>query len=151
MTFNFSNKSTALRQEGVEKKVTALLLSTYSTMAGENAEDKWNKSLELVKSMAGYGDGKTLEINSFDENQYRGWGPLRHKQVGNQIIFTNTAEAGRNYNGISQYEIDDMLDKEYDINTLPDDIKEIIKGLQIADTQFKMQQDNLKLMQPLVF
>ena len=35
--------------------------------------------------------------------------------------------------------------KKYDINTLPDDVKEILKGLQIADTQFKMQQDNLKL------
>ena len=116
------SKSKTITQEGMEKQVTALLLATYSTMQGENAEDRWNKSLELVKSMAGYGDGKTLEINSFDENQYRGWGPLRHKQVGNQIIFTNTAEAGRSYNGISQYEIDDMLDKDYDINTL-DDVK----------------------------
>ena len=39
----------------------------------------------------------------------------------------------------------DFNGKKYDINTLPDDAKEIIKGLQIADTQFKMQQDNLKL------
>ena len=112
------SKSKTITQEGMEKQVTALLLSTYSTMQGENAEDRWNKSLELVKSMAGYGDGKTLEINSFDQNQYRGWGPLRHKTVGSQIIFTNTAEAGVSFNGISQYEINDMLDKDYDINTL---------------------------------
>ena len=39
----------------------------------------------------------------------------------------------------------DFDGKKYDINTLPDEVKEIIKGLQIADTQFKMQQDNLKL------
>ena len=39
----------------------------------------------------------------------------------------------------------DFDGKKYDIKTLPDDVKEIIKGLQIADTQFKMQQDNLKL------
>ena len=39
----------------------------------------------------------------------------------------------------------DFNGKKYDINTLRDDFKEIIKGLQIADTQFKMQQDNLKL------
>ena len=39
----------------------------------------------------------------------------------------------------------DFDGKKYDINTLPNDVKEIIKGLQIADTQFKMQQDNLKL------
>ena len=39
----------------------------------------------------------------------------------------------------------DFDGKKYDIGMLPDDVKEIIKGLQIADTQFKMQQDNLKL------
>ncbi len=39
----------------------------------------------------------------------------------------------------------DFDGKKYDINLLPDDVKEILKGLQIADTQFKMQQDNLKL------
>ena len=52
------SKSKTITQEGVTQKVTALLLSTYSTMQGENAEDRWNKSLELVKSMAGYGDVK---------------------------------------------------------------------------------------------
>ena len=39
----------------------------------------------------------------------------------------------------------DFDGKKYDINLLPDDVKEILKGLQIADTQFRMQQDNLKL------
>ncbi len=39
----------------------------------------------------------------------------------------------------------DFNGKKYDMDTLPDDVKEIIKGLQIADTQFKLQQDNLKL------
>ena len=106
------SKTKTITQEGVEKKVTALLLSTYSTMAGETAEDRWNKSLELVKSMAGYGDGKTLKIENFDENAVRGWGPLRHKQVGSQIIFTNSAEAGRNYNGITELEINDFLSDE---------------------------------------
>ena len=117
------SKSKTITQEGVEKKVTALLLSTYSTMAGETAEDRWNKSLELVKSMAGYGDGKTLQINSFDDNAVRGWGPLRHKQVGSQIIFTNSAEAGRNYNGITELEINDMLSDEN--NTIFDDETEV--------------------------
>ena len=106
------SKSKTITQEGVEKKVTALLLATYSTMAGENAEDRWNKSLELVKSMAGYGDGKTLKIENFDENAVRGWGPLRHKQIGSQIIFTNSAEAGKSYNGITELEINDMLSDE---------------------------------------
>jgi len=36
--------------------------------------------------------------------------------------------------------------KKYLINELSDDIKESIKGLQIAETQLKMHQDTLKLL-----
>jgi len=36
--------------------------------------------------------------------------------------------------------------KEYMINELSNDIKESIKGLQIAETQLKMYQDTLKLL-----
>ena len=36
--------------------------------------------------------------------------------------------------------------KKYLINDLSDDIKESIKGLQIAETQIKMHQDTLKLL-----
>ena len=35
--------------------------------------------------------------------------------------------------------------KKYPIEELSDEIKEIIKNLQIADAQLKMQEDNLKL------
>jgi hypothetical protein len=35
--------------------------------------------------------------------------------------------------------------KKYYINELSDDIKESIKGLQIAETQLKMHEDTLKL------
>ena len=35
--------------------------------------------------------------------------------------------------------------KKYSINELSKDIKESIKGLQIADTQLKMHEDTLKL------
>ena len=35
--------------------------------------------------------------------------------------------------------------KKYIINELSNDIKEIIKGLQIAETQLKMHEDTLKL------
>ena len=35
--------------------------------------------------------------------------------------------------------------KKYMINELSNDIKEIINGLQIAETQLKMHQDTLKL------
>ena len=36
--------------------------------------------------------------------------------------------------------------KKYLINELSNDIKESIKGLQIADTQLKMHEDTLKLL-----
>ena len=36
--------------------------------------------------------------------------------------------------------------KKYNVNDLADDIKEIIKGLQIAETQLKMHEDTLKLL-----
>ena len=36
--------------------------------------------------------------------------------------------------------------KKYVINDLSDETKEIIKGLQIAETQLKMHQDTLKLL-----
>ena len=48
-------------------------------------------------------------------------------------------------NQVKKPAILDFNGKKYDLNSLSDDIKEILKGLQIADTQFRMQQDNLKL------
>ena len=36
--------------------------------------------------------------------------------------------------------------KKYNLNDLGDDTKEIIKGLQIAETQLKMYEDTLKLL-----
>ena len=35
--------------------------------------------------------------------------------------------------------------KKYNVNDLPEDIKKIIKGLQIAETQLRMYEDTLKL------
>ena len=36
--------------------------------------------------------------------------------------------------------------KKYDVNNLSDETKELIKGLQIAETQLKMYEDTLKLL-----
>ena len=36
--------------------------------------------------------------------------------------------------------------KQYNVNDLSNDTKEIIKGLQIAETQLKMHEDTLKLL-----
>ena len=40
----------------------------------------------------------------------------------------------------------DFDGKKYDINSLPDDIKDLLKGLQVADTQIRMHKDTLKLL-----
>ena len=36
--------------------------------------------------------------------------------------------------------------KKYDINLLPDDVKDLLKGLQVADTQIRMHKDTLRLL-----
>ena len=37
-------------------------------------------------------------------------------------------------------------DKKYDIKTLPKEIQEIIKGLQVADAQLRMHEDTIKVL-----
>ena len=37
-------------------------------------------------------------------------------------------------------------DKSYDMNSLPDSVKEVLKALQVADTQVKMHQDTLNVL-----
>ena len=53
-------------------------------------------------------------------------------------MIENTAE---NKNPVLTFE-----GKKYKINDLSQDTKEIIKGLQVADTQLKMYEDTLKLL-----
>tara|TARA_Y100001968_G_C18733440_1_gene425591 strand:+ start:77 stop:304 length:228 start_codon:yes stop_codon:yes gene_type:complete len=37
-------------------------------------------------------------------------------------------------------------DKKYDLKSLPNDVKEIIKGMQVADAQLRMHEDTLKVL-----
>ena len=37
-------------------------------------------------------------------------------------------------------------DKSYDMNSLPDNVKELLKALQIADAQVKMHQDTINVL-----
>ena len=37
-------------------------------------------------------------------------------------------------------------DKKYDIDKLPKDVQEIIKGMQVADAQLRMHEDTLKVL-----
>jgi len=36
--------------------------------------------------------------------------------------------------------------KRYDLNTLPEDIKELIRGMQVADAQLRFHEDTLKVL-----
>ena len=40
----------------------------------------------------------------------------------------------------------DLNGKKYDMNSLPDEVKDLLKGLQIADTQIRMHKDTLRLL-----
>ena len=40
----------------------------------------------------------------------------------------------------------DFDGKKYDINSLPEEVKDLLKGLQIADTQIRMHKDTLRLL-----
>ena len=36
--------------------------------------------------------------------------------------------------------------KRYDLNTLPDELKELVRGMQVADAQLLMHEDTLKVL-----
>jgi hypothetical protein len=36
--------------------------------------------------------------------------------------------------------------KRYDLNALPDDIKELVRGMQVADAQLRFHEDTLKVL-----
>ncbi len=37
-------------------------------------------------------------------------------------------------------------DKKYDLKSLPNELKELIKGMQVADAQLRMHEDTLKVL-----
>ena len=37
-------------------------------------------------------------------------------------------------------------DKKYDLKALPNDVQELIKGMQVADAQLRMHEDTLKVL-----
>ena len=36
--------------------------------------------------------------------------------------------------------------KRYDLNTLPEEVKELVRGMQVADAQLRMHEDTLKVL-----
>ena len=36
--------------------------------------------------------------------------------------------------------------KKYELNSLPDELKELVRGMQVADTQLRMYEDTLKVL-----
>ena len=37
-------------------------------------------------------------------------------------------------------------DKRYDLNALPDELKELVRGMQVAEAQLRMHEDTLKVL-----
>ena len=37
-------------------------------------------------------------------------------------------------------------DKKYDLKNLPKEVQELVKGMQVADAQLRMQEDSLKIL-----
>ena len=52
-----------------------------------------------------------------------------------------TDSAANNPNPVLTFE-----GKRYDLNTLPDDLKEVVRGMQVADAQLRMHEDTLKVL-----
>jgi hypothetical protein len=36
--------------------------------------------------------------------------------------------------------------KRYDLNSLPDELKDLVRGMQVADSQLRMHEDTLKVL-----
>ena len=52
-----------------------------------------------------------------------------------------TDSAANNPNPVLTFE-----GKRYDLNTLPDDLKDRVRGMQVADAQLRMHEDTLKVL-----
>ena len=52
-----------------------------------------------------------------------------------------TDSAANNPNPVLTFE-----GKRYDLNTLPDNLKELVRGMQVADAQLRMHEDTLKVL-----
>ncbi len=52
-----------------------------------------------------------------------------------------TDSTGNNPNPVLTFE-----GKRYDMNSLPDELKELVRGMQVADAQLRMHEDTLKVL-----
>ena len=52
-----------------------------------------------------------------------------------------TDSAANNPNPVLTFE-----GKRYELNTLPDELKELVRGMQVADAQLRMHEDTLKVL-----
>ena len=52
-----------------------------------------------------------------------------------------TDSAANNPNPVLTFE-----GKRYDLNTLPDELKELVRGMHVADAQLRMHEDTLKVL-----
>ncbi len=50
-------------------------------------------------------------------------------------------DSGQNPNPVLTFE-----GKRYELNSLPDELKELVRGMQVADAQLRMHEDTLKVL-----
>jgi hypothetical protein len=56
-------------------------------------------------------------------------------------MLMNSSSVSQDQNPILTFE-----GKRYDLNTLPDELKELVRGMQVADAQLRMHEDTLKVL-----
>ncbi len=67
-------------------------------------------------------------------------------ELGRNLNPTRMADENQQVTPPSNAPVLSFEGKRYDINSLPDDIKQLVVGMQVADAQIKMHQDTVKLL-----
>ena len=75
---------------------------------------------------------------------------LRNLREDLKLVARNPAKARRKFkqNDFKKTNTEPVLTfegKRYSINSLPEDVKELVKGMQVADRQLRMYEDTLKI------
>mgnify|MGYP001246569175 CR=1 FL=1 len=75
------------------------------------------------------------------------WSKSESSDKDNQLNqMTSSSNQPSEENKTKQPPILNFGSKRYDLNSLPDELKELVKGMQVAEAQIRMHQDTLKVL-----
>ena len=75
------------------------------------------------------------------------WSKSESSDKDNQLNqMTSSSNQPSEENKTKQPPILNFGGKRYDLNSLPDELKELVKGMQVAEAQIRMHQDTLKVL-----